>query len=1839
MKRLFLLLALLFPALAFAQGSNYQAILLGSTGRPTAGAQITVCAAGALGVPCSPTVNIYKDQALTIPQSNPIITDSLGNFSFWAAPNTYLYTATGLNVTSHGPFVIVLPCIVGASCAAAGGLPVSNVAFSATPSFAVSSNASYFMPMQGNVTAITLTGTPVNGNLLQLHFTQQAGGFTVTWPANFIFASDFAFKTQPLAQNNMLFVFDGVNWSLVENIPDGALDYYPAPTFTATPTFSNTRSAAFDFTLTGNVTASTFTTTGRAGTIFNLNACEDGVGGRTFAFPVNVTNPPGFTFDTVATHCNYLTYRFNGTTWTPISTGGSGGGGSPGGVSGDVQINSGGFGAGGQNDNGTRLAIDRDVNPKGPNPYFDIMRYGGYVANTTSLQTMSCSITAASTTLSCASNPDFINGHGVMIPLAGAGPTDIPTAPAVGTVTPIGVANGSTTYQYKFVLENYSGALTAAGTQGQTTTGAATLGVNSVSLSGVVRTSELETYTCTTNCNLQAGAQAQISGAVNTSINGTVIVNSVPTSTTFTVLANGMPDYTESFSGTLAVRACNMVFPSGALAIESKILRTWIYRGGTLVGVSPGQDPFFIDCNQGVTAPSYVPTSVPGSSQVGYLSATISSGGGTNTMTLSTTATTTASSVTVQHDNTPNLIAAWTAAYTAHGGIVRIPVIPNNSFNTFPFNSTINLAAIANPTASAVKLQVARMTNSQPLILPANTEGEGIPQTSSTSQYSTLGVIDGTAHPLILGNINTSGDKLTNIKLAVGATGQSSVVLDEVIGAGGVLGFVFERTSLSGNNASAVVAKGGSDFWFPYSTCSVGGSEGGLWYSHPCVEFTGASTYVNASTSQVPSRIYMEKMNFIGGTSVQFDNFPFSNQASNFSNCGNNIVMNGTVHKTNAGPPLRIACGLSNGAGIALTNLVIPDTAVGVHQPFLEMGLSIRWNVITLENNARTTGGNGPTMLGGSSFAAPVCINNFTSGCGPASSYNINGANTTVHGGVVGADTGGSMGYLMSTPVAPTSCVVSAGGAVSIGAHTYSIAAVDRSNFTTSPYAGLTILGLPCTATTSSGQQTVTVTRPTLPVGATGWVVWRETALASLPISCSIPIPANITTFVDTSASACGDSPPSFTTAFTSGINSQGTTSANAFMSGWAMGQRTLTSGVTLGKNDATVYANTSGGSFTITLNHALVGEIWVVYNLSTGANVLTIQPDSGTLDGASSTTIANGNGKLFTCDGTNCQTIGSTGGSGSGNVANALQYSTPYYSASGTANNISGVSPSTSNGLYVSVHNVTAAAAVPPSDALLGIPVNVQTGNYTLAYSDRASFLIFQSCTTPTLTLPAITGNLASNLPFRVLNLCSGNLTITATTPNTIDGGSAGGSVTVFPGWTFFLTQDGTPNWFTTRLADLRAFATGCTALTFNSSTGLICATLPTVSGVNAQTTNYTAVAGDNGKIVSMNGASVTLTLPASPPASPWGIFVENVNASALTVSRNGLNIDGAASNLSLTQNQGVWITHDGSNYFTSRGVGGAGGGGGTPCIATSLSLQYNNGGAFGCVTEFTYTASTITGSASAKLDLSAANPVNAFKVPIAANAAPITASLVGYDSTKNELVYGNGVLTMPAGVISQSDYFQQEEWTGSAVAGNLQGWQCGVGTCNDFSAVAGHYGVISVETGTTISTIVRFGERGTGNNGDVYPDIHTTVWINRWVAKLAGAACVGEACTINAKYRLGIMDTWGTDPPSSGYYFEAVEGATNNSNIKCVTNNAGTATSTDSGVALDTNWHAFAIFNDGSGSSTKFYIDGVLKCTNTTNLPTVSPIFPDLQIVNTSANSKVTDLDYWSMYIATPR
>ena len=410
--------------------------------------------------------------------------------------------------------------------------------------------------------------------------------------------------------------------------------------------------------------------------------------------------------------------------------------------------------------------FDGDLHLKGPNPYYDLTRFGLYTG-TGGLIT--CSATASSTTVNCPGGiGDFAVGQGIEIPQTGIassfnawGVTNITsyarssnvatyaysnttfgagqtvtitgladatfngtftvlandgdfghftvantgsnvgttagsgtatlTSPAV-VVTPIGILNGATKYDYKVVLRGYHGELSVASPAGETLTGAATLGVNSAAISSITRSGGLTTVTTSSAHNFQAGAAVNVTGTGDNSFNGSFTIFSTPTSTTFTYQQSDATNRSGTVSsGTASVVAKNTVQWNMQ---QYTVLQSIIYRsknGGAyaIVGITEGMDSAFVDWGFSSTPPvaGYVPTTPPATATNGILASTITAINGTN-LTLATAAINTAGSQTANHDNSPVVLAACAAMPSAGGGTLYIPA--TNPAAQAVFNSPLD---------------------------------------------------------------------------------------------------------------------------------------------------------------------------------------------------------------------------------------------------------------------------------------------------------------------------------------------------------------------------------------------------------------------------------------------------------------------------------------------------------------------------------------------------------------------------------------------------------------------------------------------------------------------------------------------------------------------------------------------------------------------------------------------------------------------------------------------------------------------------------------------------------------------------------------------------------------------------------------------------------------------------------------------------------------------------------------------------------------------------------------------------------------------------------------------
>lgn len=182
--------------------------------------------------------------------------------------------------------------------------------------------------------------------------------------------------------------------------------------------------------------------------------------------------------------------------------------------------------------------------------------------------------------------------------------------------------------------------------------------------------------------------------------------------------------------------------------------------------------------------------------------------------------------------------------------------------------------------------------------------------------------------------------------------------------------------------------------------------------------------------------------------------------------------------------------------------------------------------------------------------------------------------------------------------------------------------------------------------------------------------------------------------------------------------------------------------------------------------------------------------------------------------------------------------------------------------------------------------------------------------------------------------------------------------------------------------------------------------------------------------------------------------------------------------------------------------------------------------------------------------------------------------------------------------------------------------GWQFANGTSGSFSVQAGtatNPGIVRFETGATSGTVNRM--LMLGNT----PFLMSNSYAYTVIAQL-------NTNDANTQVRIGTSVDWLTNPPTSGVYFEKLAADTN---WFCVTRSGGVETRTDTGTAVNTSFNTFFLNRNSSGVT--FWLNGVLECTHSTNVPTAGGGF-GLHINNTAAANKTLDLDYteWSIQLS---
>jgi hypothetical protein len=739
---------------------------------------------------------------------------------------------------------------------------------------------------------------------------------------------------------------------------------------------------------------------------------------------------------------------------------------------------------------------------------------------------------------------------------ASAGTATLTSAAVV--VTPAGILNGSTTYAYKIVMRGYHGELSVASPAGTTTVGAATLGLNTVNVTSCSRTSGLATCTASATHNFHAGVAVDLEGttqfsSINNQYNGTHVIVSTPTSTTFTFYqASQANDSGTDTGGTAKVVAKNVVQWD---MVPYSVLQSIVYRsknGGaySIVGIVEGMDGAFVDWGLAAPiAPGYVPSTPPSSVTNGILATTITGISGT-TLTLAANAGNTAASQTAQHDNAPIVLAGCAALPSLGGGTLYIPAL--NPVAVVPFNSpvdllhgcstaqvTLTLASTISANDPIIMKQFGSTVNSAPgAVLPGN-----------QFQYYSSTSVNGNAYPFFYFSPGSFGpNTLTNLSMNCLQAYQSCVVQDQDQGGGGAASISYDNDTFTGNAGAMpfIMRSGGFNFWFTKSQFAV-----------------------NAGAWGVPEALQITVPNPLGGTDarfgngwsmagiIAFDKTVWQGHGIEYNDWGTPNIVNNGAHATFFEPLIENPYTpwmnvYLTGAGsvfgqLKLINASYADFRSGQATPFISFSPFVRISGIISEDSSCSNsfqplfegnitqgvqitqgGSSGSCSLTGTSNAI---INNLNGGFPGASATNYQNTNLEFTGT-------GKAYFAMTTPVAPASVTVSAGGSLTVGSNCYSIFAYDKDG-------GWTVNGPSSCATTTSGNQTVTITRPTLPGNATGWnATWFPPGGGSSFLNCTA-IPLATTTLVQSAASGCGNPFNAYTTAGSANIGPTGVSGAS----------------------------------------------------------------------------------------------------------------------------------------------------------------------------------------------------------------------------------------------------------------------------------------------------------------------------------------------------------------------------------------------------------------------------------------------------------------------------------------------------------------------------------------------------------------------------------------------------------------------------------------------------------------------------------------------------------------------
>lgn len=787
------------------------------------------------------------------------------------------------------------------------------------------------------------------------------------------------------------------------------------------------------------------------------------------------------------------------------------------------------------------LAFDANINFKGPNPYVDVTRYGvrALNPNTTPVAVgLTASINSGSAAAAISSASSFINGDGVVI--YGAGPVHNMVTPTGITVTPsvaaagtgtgivVNAPAGSTTYNYQVIARDKNGGLTAASTVTTTTTGPTSLGRQSVNISTLSRTGNVTTVVTSSAHGLSIGSMVYISTTSDdVNFGGWFVIQTTVDNTHFTFLS-GLD--TNNGAATSATGGAAVWFNANRIT-WSQVAGAWQYHIYGRVGVSliwigcsrpSGNnlidltfDDFGSPMMDSFKRPGSIPNAPPISATSDSLVTKIVSGAGTTNIVLADAASTNVSGATIRFDNAPNILAAANASAN-NNGLLHFPVSVNNE--PYPVNSYLVL-----PSKLSMSFTTGLFLNDTvEVAFGSSWSGDVIPQGLNPPSFGQSG------WPLIGVSEANPG---VYVPAGVISYWKGLSFLGQGLLNGGLIVFADQVSPITFEDVNFLSSTSGTDYMgvgLILRGDTVGSNNSSYVNMFRNVLFSGGPTQSDGVTATP-----FFYCNGCGLTSLERINLSVRGIFVRPVGQGGAFELNTGRQQ---GPIMPTVMYYNSSGNSSLASFVIRqfEQDTGTHAIFANLQGST--TMLDLEGSGYPGTFNGAT--GSLVTGNPVISIDFKN----EQANGITGQNTNTHSFPTGTAIDGSLHKTTSgpyssnefnsgvsvgkaysvfakgpTPAAPIA-VVSAGGSVSIGVHTYQVVPV----WANGAEGALSPPSVP--VTTTAGNQTVTVTWVAVSGGPIGYDVYQDGQLVSLGAGNCTTIPQYVGTSAVITSFVCGSS-------------------------------------------------------------------------------------------------------------------------------------------------------------------------------------------------------------------------------------------------------------------------------------------------------------------------------------------------------------------------------------------------------------------------------------------------------------------------------------------------------------------------------------------------------------------------------------------------------------------------------------------------------------------------------------------------------------------------------------------